>query len=154
MKQIRTLFFIIMIINLSTLTACYSVDEEERTADESEEMVERTMSLPAPKKDECAEGDCESEKSLFRWTNGDNYWGEYDESRRSGDGTYIWKSGAKYKGDWEEGKRNGKGTYYYTNGDIYVGDFVDDKRDGSGVYTYADETVHPAREWSEGQPSN
>ncbi|MCB1172148.1 MAG: hypothetical protein KDK39_01225 [Leptospiraceae bacterium] len=133
---------------------CSSADSQEPSDATTDGSVvsSREMEMPAPSKDECTSGDCETGSGLFRWTNGDIYKGGFKDGQRNGTGAYHWKSGASYVGEWQEGKRHGKGVYLYPNKDQYEGQFVNDQRNGKGRYTYADETVHPAQEWQDGQP--
>ena len=78
-----------------------------------------------------------SEPTLFKWTNGDSYKGEYVNNERTGKGTYVWANGDRYTGDFMAGKRHGKGTYIWANGDRYEGEYVNDKRHGKGTYIWA-----------------
>ena len=41
----------------------------------------------------------------------------------------------QYVGNWEEDKMSGQGTYTFANGDTYEGNFADNKFNGQGTYT-------------------
>ena len=50
--------------------------------------------------------------------------------------TYI--SGDQYLGEWKDSKRHGQGTYTFSNGDKYVGEWEDGAEHGEAVKTFAD----------------
>ena len=53
----------------------------------------------------------------------------------NGKGTFV-SGNHKYSGEWEDGKRSGEGTYYFPNGYTYSGTFLDGQRNGSGTFLY------------------
>ncbi|XP_038827183.1 MORN repeat-containing protein 3 isoform X1 [Salvelinus namaycush] len=91
--------------------------------------------------------------------NGDEYTGDWLDSKKHGKGTQICKkAGAIYDGDWKYGKRDGYGTYSkllsVTNeySREYSGGWKNDKKHGFGTYFYSDTACYEG-EWSEDQRS-
>ena len=78
-----------------------------------------------------------SKPILFKWPNGDSYEGEYVNSERTGNGTYVWANSDRYTGDFMAGKRHGIGIYVWAKGDRYEGEYVNDERHGIGTYIWA-----------------
>jgi hypothetical protein len=76
-------------------------------------------------------------KGTFISNNGDQYVGEFTDSKYHGQGTYTFADGSKYVGEWKDNKQHGQGTYTYANGDKYVGEFKDDNPYGQGTSTFA-----------------
>ena len=74
-------------------------------------------------------------RGILIYKNGDKYFGNFENGKKSKLGIYYFKSGAKYKGYWVNNKLNGYGIYYYTNGNIYGCYFKDNKRNSGGVLT-------------------
>jgi hypothetical protein len=76
------------------------------------------------------------------WSKGeyadDQYFGEWKDYWRTGQGTYIWAGGEKYVGEWKNDMQHGQGTYTWPDGGKYVGEFKDGKEDGQGTYTSPD----------------
>ena len=73
---------------------------------------------------------------------GDNYFGEYKNGSRNGNGRYTWANGDVYVGDFVDDYCNGKGRMVFANGDVYDGDFVWDLRSGQGRFTWRDGSFH------------
>jgi len=93
------------------------------------------------------------------YSNVGKYVGEYQESKRSGQGTYHHLAdnqfkGDKYVGEFKDGKFHGQGTETFTNGIKYVGEFNDDKRNGQGITYKADGTVASSGNWTDGKLVN
>ena len=87
---------------------------------------------------QCLSGDCNNGYGVFKYDNG-TYEGYFQDSKRTGKGTYNWNNGYKYIGDFIENKRTGKGKYYLSEeytGHIYEGDFNDNHATGQGKYIY------------------
>ena len=59
----------------------------------------------------------------------------------NGQGTYTFTNGNTYFGDFIDGKRTGQGTFTYANGDKYVGAFLHGNRHGQGILTLFDGTL-------------
>ena len=74
---------------------------------------------------------------MEKYSNGDEYKGEFKDGIRHGQGTYTWKNGDEYKGEWKDGIRHGLGTDSYADGEKYEGQFKDGKRHGQGTLSYA-----------------
>jgi hypothetical protein len=73
------------------------------------------------------------------YSNGDSYYGQLSNGRRSGFGTYYFnKEGNKYEGYFANGLFHGSGRYTFKNGSYFVGNYKNDMRDGPGkVYNSA-----------------
>ena len=48
-------------------------------------------------------------KGLYKWTDGNQYEGEYINNIKEGQGEFKWNDGKIYKGSFENGKPHGKG---------------------------------------------
>lgn len=138
------------ILCLNFFIQCSSSNKKEDDSSSKDSVNTREMTIPT--KDECTSGNCDSEKSLYRWKNGDVFNGQFNQGKRNGQGSYTWASGSNYTGEWKDGKRHGKGTYLYANGDKYVGSFENDKRHGTGIYTYKNGESIPSQQWDNGRP--
>jgi hypothetical protein len=68
------------------------------------------------------------------YTNGDSYYGQLKDGKRSGYGTYKHKDGGVYEGYFSDGTYNGTGTYTFKNGDYFVGNYLNGKRQGNGKF--------------------
>ena len=55
------------------------------------------------------------------------YYGDVENGKRHGQGTYTWTTGDKFKGKWEAGIRNGVGFLKYTKGTKYEGQWKNDE---------------------------
>ena len=67
------------------------------------------------------------------YTDGDSYYGQLSNGKRSGFGTYYFKKrGDRYEGYFVDGLRHGSGKYTFKNGNYFVGNYKNDKRDGPG----------------------
>ena len=80
----------------------------------------------------------------YTYSDGSEYFGEWKDGERHGQGTLTWADGHEYDGDkyvgeWKDDNRNGLGTYIWANGDKYVG-AKDNKVNGQGTITWAQET--------------
>lgn len=85
---------------------------------------------------------------IYRYSNGDEYHGEWKEGKRSGKGKLTMSDLSEYEGNWSNGKKNGKGIMKFhrpdpndpTAQERYDGEFRDDYREGEGAYIYFDGT--------------
>ena len=82
---------------------------------------------------ECKVGNCKNGTGTMIWPNGDQYVGEWKDSKTHGVGTLTWSGGTKYTGDWKNGIQDGIGTLTWPNGDQYVGERKDSKASGQGT---------------------
>ena len=64
------------------------------------------------------------------YTNGDSYYGQLKDGKRSGFGTYRHKNGDIYEGYFSDGKYDGQGKYTFKNGNYFVGNHLNGKRQG------------------------
>jgi hypothetical protein len=83
--------------------------------------------------------------------NGDKYVGQFQDDKRTGQGTLTWANGDKYVGQFQDDKLNGEGTLTWANGDEYVGEFKDGKPNGQGTVYRSDGSVSQSGTWSNGQ---
>ena len=105
--------------------------------DEPEEIEDVTIEDPEEIEDDseesdgiCESGDCENDRGVYRYTNGDVY-----------DGIFV----------------NGKldvGTYTYENGDVYAGTFVDDTFNGDGIFIDKETNIEYEGIWGDGELIN
>ena len=58
----------------------------------------------------CKEGNCSNGTGTMIWPNGDQYVGEWKDSKTHGLGTMKWSNGTKWVGNWKNGKQDGIGT--------------------------------------------
>jgi hypothetical protein len=90
---------------------------------------------------------------LTRWTgcagsavfsNGDKYFGQYENGYRHGFGTYLSKNGEKYVGEFKYGQPNGNGALTYPNGVVKKGVWVNDQlvREESQSYSPTTQQLH------------
>jgi len=106
----------------------------------SEQLQERTVNSPSS----CQGNDVNFWNNCFGiWagTNGDKYWGEFSNGKRSGKGIYSFFKGEysktdTYDGEWLDGRQNGLGVLTYGNGEKYVGDFKNGIFSGQGTFSY------------------
>jgi hypothetical protein len=78
------------------------------------------------------------------WTNcfgeitfedGRAYSGEWQQGKKSGQGTFSWPNGMKYIGQFQNNVRWGTGTMYFSPEESYTGEYKNDVREGQGLYT-------------------
>lgn len=101
----------------------------------------------------------------MRWTNGDeydgeflaglmhgkgkfisaysgNYSGDYVRGRMEGRGLLTYPDGSRYEGEFVANQFQGKGTLTYPRGDSYQGDFEKNKMHGTGKWKFADKSIY------------
>lgn len=61
-----------------------------------------------------------------------------DDQMHGEKGKMEWSNGNWYFGDFQNGEMHGRGTMYYRNGKKYIGPFVNGMRHGNGIETAAD----------------
>jgi hypothetical protein len=50
-----------------------------------------------------------------------SYWGEYNDGKREGYGTFEWANGEKYMGQWINGCMHGYGIYRWPDARVHYG---------------------------------
>lgn len=66
----------------------------------------------------CIAGDCKNGWGLYVYKGAAaSYYGNFRESRPSGQGTCLYANGDRYEGAWISGRSHGKGTLYLQNGE-------------------------------------
>jgi hypothetical protein len=64
---------------------------------------------------------------------GTKYYGEYENDKMHGQGTYLFPDGARFVGEFRNNNFEGFGTYTTPDGTCYVGEFKNDQRHGVGL---------------------
>lgn len=75
---------------------------------------------------------------IQRWSNGDQYIGEFKEGQRNGRGKFIWKNGTTYEGQFINDEIHGLGSKLFEDTSTYVGDFRNNLFWGLGTYVWPD----------------
>jgi len=88
---------------------------------------------------------------VMRYADGNQYFGNFMDGKRSGSGKMLWENGSRYEGTWLLDQPEGKGTFWYPNGAVYTGDFKAGIKHGVGNYVYADGTEYSGT-WNTGVP--
>jgi len=73
----------------------------------------------------------------IRWKNGNEYIGEWKNSKQSGIGKLIWNDGSLYTGEFLSGKFHGSGIIEYNDGSKYDGGFSNGEFQGNGKVIFA-----------------
>ncbi len=66
------------------------------------------------------------------------YIGEFQDSKKHGQGRYFFAAGNVYSGEWRDNRMHGFGEMKFYTGDRYVGRWFDDRFHGQGTYYFAD----------------
>ncbi len=69
---------------------------------------------------------------------GQKYEGDFYENEIYGEGVYKWKNGDVYYGCMKNGKMDGFGKYIYNSGLIYEGEYIKNIKEGKGKLSYPD----------------
>ncbi|WP_331346518.1 C13 family peptidase [Cellvibrio sp. UBA7661] len=72
----------------------------------------------------------------MRWSNGDEYDGEFLAELMHGKGTFTSVYSGSYTGNYVRGQMEGRGVLTYPDGSRYEGEFVANQFHGNGVLTY------------------
>ena len=73
-------------------------------------------------------------RGIYRYFNGDVYFGGWHDEKFHGLGSYVFESGETFEGNLFQGSKEGIGKYYYTNGTYYSGGWLNDLKHGYGTY--------------------
>ena len=76
------------------------------------------------------------------YKNKEEYEGEFEYAKRTGEGVFKYKNGNKYLGSWNNDLPNGAGKLIFANGDIYEGNFIDEVRTGYGEMIYKNKSIY------------
>ena len=90
---------------------------------------------------QCLTGNCRTGTGTFKFTNGDEYSGQWYNGKPHGTGTYAFVSGERYQGQLQNGKFEGQGTMYYPSGSHYSGGWANNKKHGKGVLSDASSKI-------------
>jgi hypothetical protein len=99
---------------------------------------------------DCISGDCKNGVGTFKYKNGDQYIGTYNNGNMHEKGKYI-SSDFVYEGDFVNNVYEGKGIYTYKNNTKkirYEGDFKNDMFNGHGILYYGDNSEENG-EWKD-----
>lgn len=72
--------------------------------------------------------------SRYRWSDGNEYDGEWKSGKMHGNGTFVWKSGERYDGEWSAGQESGIGVFTWTDGSVYDGFWEAGLKHGIGIF--------------------
>ena len=67
-------------------------------------------------------------KGHYKWPDGRDFLGEFNQGKKHGLGRYIWPDGRIYLGFWENGKQHGLGVYKNENGIEKFGIWINGRR--------------------------
>ncbi len=96
----------------------------------------------------------QSKKITATFSNGDVYYGTYNNDSFSGECKILYASGDYYDGQVSDNNKNGSGTYKWANGAVYIGEWQDDMMNGSGTYYFSsDQYPHLEGTFVNNQPS-
>ncbi|XP_076676304.1 uncharacterized protein LOC143373200 [Andrena cerasifolii] len=90
---------------------------------------------------------------VYRWSNGAQYKGSFEQNRMHGGGLLEWNNDCWYEGDFKNGLRHGRGTM--VDGDIhymYAGQWSMGQRHGKGYCRYGDKSSYDG-DWIMGKRS-
>ncbi|MDR1552072.1 MAG: protein kinase [Prevotellaceae bacterium] len=79
-----------------------------------------------------------------------SYNGEWENGKRSGQGTLRYKNRNRYEGDFVDNTFNGCGVLTYASGANYKGQFANGKRNGLGIYKYSSGEIERG-EWKDNE---
>ena len=71
----------------------------------------------------------------YKYSNGDNYHGQWKDDMKHGQGVYFSKTGNIFVGKFRYGKKHGLGISTVKSGTVYDGNYRNDKRSGKGKLT-------------------
>ena len=77
----------------------------------------------------------------YQWDSGDIYVGDWENGKRTGQGTYTTSKGTRYVGTFKDNKKHGQETFIYVNGAKEVGEWKNHKLDGYVIKYNADGTI-------------
>lgn len=99
---------------------------------------------------QCISGNCRTGTGTYRFTNNDEYTGDWFNGQMHGSGTYSFATKQRYQGQFKHGKFEGLGTMYYPGGASYSGNWSANKKNGRGALTEENGKVTHG-EWLMGQ---
>mmetsp|Transcript_53088 Transcript_53088/g.153111 ORF Transcript_53088/g.153111 Transcript_53088/m.153111 type:complete len:223 (-) Transcript_53088:202-870(-) len=88
---------------------------------------------------------------IYRYIGGDVFEGTFENNIKSGLGRVTYKKGGFFHGHFKDGQREGEGTFQYPNGDIYSGMWEANRRHGMGTYVFNKTKYFYRGEWREGK---
>lgn len=88
--------------------------------------------------------------SMYEWSDGTKYIGDFKDGEPHGKGTIEWPNGEKYVGDFRYGEITGYGTLEKSDGSQYTGNLLNGKPHGYGTMNYANGSVYKG-DWVNGE---
>ncbi len=113
---------------------------------ESSYTIKKNVSSYAPS----APSASSSTYQALTYKNGDSYYGQVQNGRRFGFGTYYFRNGDKYEGYFQNDLFHGAGKYTFKNGNYFVGNYRNDQRDGAGKLFNSAGVILQDGVWSNG----
>ena len=86
-------------------------------------------------------------RGIIIYKNGAQYFGYFQNGKKSKYGIYIFENSASYQGEWLENEMHGYGEYFYQSGSnnlFYEGYFDHNKKNGPGILSLKNGTVYEA----------
>lgn len=89
-----------------------------------------------------------------KYSNGDQYSGEFLNGKYNGNGTYIWANGDRYDGEFMDGQIDGAGRLtFFGTGQYWEGLFIQGQiSNGSGVFYWGNSGDKFDGQWLNGKP--
>lgn len=97
---------------------------------------------------QCISGNCENDYGKFQYTDG-VYEGYWKNSKKNGLGILVYTNGNYYFGEFQDDNFQGYGTIYLKNGENYAGQWANGKMHGLGIVK--SNTQNNAGIWKEGK---
>lgn len=100
----------------------------------------------------CIKGNCFNGYGTYKYSNGNEYVGNFVEGQPHGDGILYCSNGNKYLGSWERSWRQGKGRFVFAEGHEYLGEMHRNHFQGKGVMSYANGDKYNGQ-WKASKPN-
>lgn len=117
-------------------------------------LPNRVATHPALNPKGCVRGNCKEGKSLYIYSDGSWYEGDYHNGQAEGYGTYHDVNGTENTGYMKNNKTNGPNVQTWLDGSYYVGDFRDGVHRGYGKFYDTETKVMKSGVWQNDQRSS